>query len=282
MPLPLVIPLAVGAGLAAAGGIGAATSGALGRGSRVSKYGVDRNSYLLGGSDTYAADRAAGFRSRASLSAGRRFIDQTGTNDALAGAARAREGQDRLAFRLNEAVDGRGPSVAEEQMRAGVGAAARNALNVAATSRGGNYAGSAVAAQDANAVSAAEANNAAAQLRAGEQTQARQELANLYASQRSGDVAVAGASQGAQRLELEQAGLNDADYNAMAQNELEYQRAALQGTIAYGQADLQSGLQAQNINAQLDEAARQRRAAFWGGLFNAGAGVASMGIGGRR
>jgi hypothetical protein len=195
-------------------------------------------------------------------------------------------------------------SAGQQQMKAGTEDAALNALNVAATSRGGAAAGASMAALDANVLGAQRANRDGAILAAQERAQARGELASLTSNIRQGDMQAMDAEQGyarlgqdaarlgqglsglgmqqqgielqQQELELRQMGLNDEQIRAYLQGELAVNRDELQGSMAYGQADLQAGLQAQNLNAQLEESARQRKAAFWGGLFNAGAGVAGM------
>ncbi len=278
MPLPL-IPLAVAGGLAAAGAIGTAASGALGSGRKVGKYQIDRTNYSLGGDGGYARRRAAELQGVAEEAYGRNVVGASGARDAYGRSLEARAGQDRLAANLEARVLGQGgPSVAEMQLRRGQVAATQGAQNVAANARGGNYANASVAASDAATQGAANANEQAAMLRAQEQAQAEQRLAELYAAQRSGDFA---EGQGLGGLALQERGVNDAQYNAGINQELSFGQADLQGSIAYSNADLQAALQEQKINAELAEAARQRKAQFWGSLIGAGAGIAGSAVGRR-
>jgi DNA-binding transcriptional MerR regulator len=332
MPLPLAVPLIVGGALAAGGVIGSAASGALGKSKHVNKYGVDRTNYTYGGAPDFAEAMRRRLQASGQDAGKRNVLSGTDATDYRAGIAdyragmgdyrtglegyqaaqkqqqQARAEQMQQLSALSRAAMPGAESAGQQQMRAGTEDAALNALNVAATGRGGAAAGASMAALDANVLGAQRANRDGAILAVQERAQARGELAGLTSAIRQGDMEAMQAEQGyarlgqdaarlgqglsglgmqqqgielqQQELELRQMGLNDEQIRAYLQSELAVNRDELQGSMAYGQADLQAGLQAQQLNAQLEEAARQRKAAFWGGMFKAGAGIAGLGMGG--
>lgn len=164
-------------------------------------------------------------------------------------------------------------------MSAGVGQAAKNAMNVAATSRGGNYANAAVSAQDANAQAAQRAVQDGGVLRAQESAAAREQLGGVLAGIRSGDFNAMSGAQAQSGLALQQQQQNDAYQRAMLEGELAINQGQLQGSMAYGDAQLQARLAAQGINANAYEAQKNRSNALWGAVIGGGAGAAGSMLG---
>lgn len=273
----------------------------------------DQGLYQYGGSAGYAD----GMRHRL-IGQGQQYGARnalTGTSDAdyrqgladyrtaLGQQNQTRAQQQQLAGRLSDAAQGVGPSLAGEQLKAGTEQAALNALNVAATTRGGG-AGAALAAQDSNMMGAQRANRDAAMARIQEINDARGQYAGLLSGMRGQDQAAMEAGQGLaqlgmgqqqiglqqQGLSLQQQGQNDAMVRAMLEGELAVNQGQAQGSQAYGAAQLQaalanqgaqvqSGLAAQGLNANAYDNYQNRMNAIWGGLMGAGGamGAAAMG-----
>jgi hypothetical protein len=286
MPLPL-IAAAIPAAIAVGGAVGGMLSNKKSRTRQ--PVAVDKANYTYGGYAGYAGRRRAEFEVEGRAAQGRDVttgLDASGYQSALAAQGAARTQQQSLASKLAMAADGYGPSVAQQQMQAGVAQSAKNALNVAATARGGNYANAAVAAQDANVQASQRAVQDGVIARIQEQTAARDQLGGVLAGMRSGDFeAMQGANaQNAlalqqQGLELDQMRANDAQRLGLIQAELGVNAGEAQSNMAYGDAKLRSGLAAQGINAQAEEAYRQRMSAIWGGLMSGGAAATGSMIG---
>lgn len=313
-----ILPLAaVGAGVAAAGLIGGLLSNKKAKTFQPIKYdkveAPYQSLYQYGGTPDYANQMRSRLMADGANAAGRNVLRNTSQADYRAGIADYRAGlaaqtqargqQQQLASQLFAASQGQGPSVAQEQQKAGTEAAALNALNIAATSRGGG-AGATISALDSNALAAQRANRDAATLRAQEINDARAQLAGVTDSIRQGDQAAIAAAQGYSRLGLEQQQIgqqqqslalqqmqqNDALRQALLEAELNVNNAQLQGSMGYGAAalqaaqanqaaQLQAGLAAQGLNANAYESWQQRNNALWGGLISGGgaAGAAALG-----
>ncbi len=279
MPLPLAIPLAMGA-VGVAGGI---ANQLFNKSKKVQPVQIDRANYQYGGSPDYFVNRQRDMQQAASMSGTRQAYDYNASqqNDAIASANMARDQQARLAGQLSEVVAGRGgPSVAEQQMRAGNAQAAKNALQVAASARGGNYASAAGAAQQQNAMAAQATNQQTGMLRAQEIAQARGELGSLYGQMRAGDVSTGQLAISGQQAQadaaMRQMQINDAKWQAAVGNELAMNNAQMQGGIALGNAQLQAGMAAQGMNAQQSAANKQQWANIFGGLAQGGGGMLGM------
>jgi hypothetical protein len=254
--------------------------------------GVNQRNFQYGGSNGERFGWIAENDAAARRSAGRDIVDLGQSNEAMGRAygaldqswqARAQQGQ--LAAQLQQAANGQGPSLAAMQLQQGQQQAAQNALNVAATSRGGAGAGAALAAQDANMRGAQAVNQQAAQARMQEQIQARGELAGVLGQMRGGDLsAMQGglsamqAAQGSQGLMLQQNAQNDAAQQYFLNQNAHIRDQQFAGQMGLSQAELQAALQAQSLTAGSREAQQQRNNALWGGLLSGGAGALSMGM----
>lgn len=122
------------------------------------------------------------------------YADYTQANQDYAQQQEARQRQMALGQQYQDVIDGKTASRAEMQMRAGQDATAQQALNLAASARGG---GSLLANQqaiNANALGQQNVNRDAAMLRAQEVEAARQGLGNTWNSVRQGDMSARGQS----------------------------------------------------------------------------------------
>jgi len=153
--------------------------------------------------DLTDAEKAMGFNEQMGLA--QEDIDQWGgyANRALGMADQARG--DQFASRGNAlnalamqqaAAEGRAPSVAENQMRAGLDQSQRQALGLAASGRG-NAAANMRNAMQQGAVAAGQANQQAGMLRAGEMAQARNAYSDASRSLRGQDMAREGQFESA-------------------------------------------------------------------------------------
>lgn len=316
MPIPLALA-AIPAAIAVGGAIGGALSNKKAKTYKPIKYdnvhAPDQGLYQYGGSPGYADAMRSRFQQMGTDYGNRNVLSATSDADyrqGLAGyeQARATQAQSRgqalqNISALSQAAQGTGPSAAVEQMRAGTEDAARNALNVAATQRGGGV-GATMAALDSNALAAQRANRDAAIVKQQEMARAQSDLAGSLASLRQGDVAVMQSAQGLaslgldrqridqqqQAMHLQQMGLNDEQQRALLQGELAVNQQQMMGNMAYGSmqmdaamanqgAQLQSGLAAQGLNANAYESYKNRMNALWGGLISGGAGATGAMIG---
>lgn len=159
----------------------------------------------------------------------------------LAGATRLTAGrQEGLNQQYEEALHGRGPSVAAEQQAQGLAAANRQALGVAASARGG--AGAQLAASQAAIRQGAESSQTAvgraAELRASEMATARGQYGGLLGQQRQQAV---GEQMGLAELAMKNRQTNDQRYQALlaARTAAENTRAGTYGakTAADAQAN---------------------------------------------
>jgi hypothetical protein len=190
------------------------------------------------------------------------------------GAARDARGQQQSQTqRLTSAADGRTPSVAENQLRAGLTQGLQNNLAMAASNRGSGS--SAVLAQrqaqNANAALSARTNAQAASLRAGEMAQARGELSQHLGQVRGQDLATAGVGTQMMGVGTQQMGigaqLGTAQAGLTQQADLANQQTAFQT----GQANLSAAQQTQiaNLNAQMTQQGMddQQKMAYLGAVL---------------
>ena len=268
MVAPLII---AGAAAAGAGLLGGAMSGAMGTGDHVDPYAVNQGAYTYGGSvEEQELERR---RLRALQQGAELRSAQQADYSGLAGV------NDRLAFLAGEyeaAIRGQRPSVAELQLQQAQDANASQALNLAASARGGVGAQMAAQrqAQQQNALAQQRTNQQAAQLRADEQARARGEASALYTQQ-------AGETMQQQefntRMRAEQTQMNDARSNALLGYQQQQQRDIMAGTMAAEDARRQAYQDATRTNVEIDEAGRKRKQAFWGGLLGGGGSALAAG-----
>jgi hypothetical protein len=176
--------------------------------------------------------------------------------------------QNRALGRFEDMAAGRGPSLAREQLASGQAEAQRRQMAMAAGASGG-AAGRQLAERNAQRIGSdaqLDTNRAAAQLRAQEQIGAMQASANLATGMRN-------ASQdggfNAQRFESEAMGMR-----------LGLEQQQMQGAMALDANKAATDRWTQEQNTKIAEANRQRKAALWGGVTNAGVGALTWGIGG--
>lgn len=243
--LPALI--AAGAGVGAVGLAGAYASGSMGKGPTVRAPSVNQGAYQWGGR---AGDAEA---ERARLE----NLEAAGRAD----AASARGLQGEAAGMYREMALGKGPSAGQAMLAQGMQRANADAANLAASARGGGGAQQAAMrrAQEQQATGAAKAANQAAMLRAQEQQAGIAGLAASGQAMRSADMA---AYQG----------------DLAAGHQVAGQQ--LQAQMAAEELRVRGEMWAAQQNAAADQASRQRKAALWGGLMNAGSSVATMGLGG--
>lgn len=256
-----MLPLALGAGMAAAGLIGSYASGAMKDTAKVTARDPNAQAYQYGGSADAAQRWRDDLAARQQQMGQRRDAWDPRLNNDIAA-------QNRALGRFEDMAAGRGPSLAREQLAEGQAEAQRRQMAMAAGASGG-AAGRQLAERNAQRVgadAALDANRAAAQIRAQEQIGAMQAAANLSTGMRN-------ASQeggfGAQRFESEAMGMR-----------LGLEQQQMQGQMALDQAGLQQDRWQQETNMQIEEANKARKGKLWGGLTNAGAGMMGMGLGG--
>jgi hypothetical protein len=164
----------------------------------------------------------------------------------LQGSQQARAQQQGTVNLLGAAAIGAVPSAAEQQLQQGLSAGLRQNLALAASARGtaANQAAARRAAINANAALTAQTQGTTAQLRAGEQAQARSELTGALGALRQQDLlgAQVGTTVSGQGLSAAQSQLG-ADTQTNLANLQAQQQAA--------QAQLQSTTQTNLTNAQI-------------------------------
>ena len=196
----------------------------------------------------------------------------------------ARQRQEALGQRLEDAMNGQVPSVAQMQLQQGLQSSTQQALNVAASARGGAGAGVAAqaAAQRAAATQGQAVNAQASQLRAQEMTQARQEAGALYNAMRAGDFQARGQDVGKQQLitgtELQSRQLNDARSMGLLHSSIQEQQAAMQAAGQNANLQMQGQVAVLNANSAAQQAAAARSAGLMGGMIGAGGQVLGAGV----
>lgn len=275
-------PMGAGAGMAAGGMLGGLLDGAYNTPGAVSPVQPDESLYDTSALDSISGDakkEAALAAARAAPEADWSMADQ---DRGLSLAARQR--QDALADELEAVLRGERTSLAQQQLRQGQIRAANEAENLAAQARGG--AGAQILgqqqAQQAQVVGQLETNRLAAEVRAREEADARGQLGSLLGQMRGQDLGQRGQSQDQSKFDvstvLQQTALNDAMKRAAWERELDAAKASGQ-TDQNLAAAKQGGQQAvQNLNAQREQAAQDRKADAVEGAVNAGGSMAQMGL----
>lgn len=165
----------------------------------------------------------------------------------------ARRGQRGLISQLQAQSAGRGPSLAEAQLRSAQDRSLKQQLAAAAAQRGGNQASLQRALARSQAEQAATVGQQAAQARIQEQLAARQQLAGALQSQRSQDLQAQNLQEQLQNQRLAQ--------------QLGASQAQQQASAALENLQTQQFLAAQGLSAQGVAAQQQAASQLTGGLF---------------
>lgn len=236
-------------------GLGLATGlvkGAVVGGDKVNQTPVDPNAYQYGGSPEATDLWRQELAQRDALAGGRLSLDAR-----LSDEARGR--QSALYDQYGALARGEGPSLAREQMRAGLDQSQQQASQQAASARGGagNQLLAQRYAQQTGAQLASSAAAQGAQLRAQEQLAALQAQAGLAGQMRQGDLSARGLSE--QRY----AGSLDARMGMEGQQ--------LQAQMARDAANRGDSIAVQMANQQAAEIARKRQAGLVQAIAETGA-----------
>jgi hypothetical protein len=176
-----------------------------------------------------------------------------------------RQSQIGLGKTFEDMIAGRGPSVAEQQMRMGQDAAikAAAAQTGLAASRGGGYGGLARGLAQTTAQTSQDVAGQAALLRAQEQQAAMQNYGGLLSGMRGQD------------LQGTQLGLQAEQLSAQDQQAKDSIRAQLMGLgLSAAQAEVQAQMQLEQMKLQ----GEQNKRGFWGGLANKVGSALTFGI----
>ena len=275
-------PLGAGVGMSLGGALGGALEGAFSDEDPVKPVQVDPALYGTPGYDQYLAGvdaRQAGYGNRAAPQ-----LDWSQANADRQLALEARNYQDQAAQSYLDVLSGKAPSLAQQQLQQGLTTANAQAMQQAASVRGGpgNLLLANQGAQRTAAANSLAANAAASQLRARELDLARGGLLASGSQMRGQDLEMRGQSQNQVKMgadvELAQTGLNDAMVRQLEQARM----AALQGQQAgrsdYADAVYGAQTGVQNINAQIQRDNAQRDRDMTAGIMNTGGQIASMGM----
>ena len=165
----------------------------------------------------------------------------------------SRTNQQKLIEALQAQAAGKGPSLVQEQLKAGTDRANALASSMAASQRGINPVLAARMATQAQGQNTMAAASQAAQLKAQEQLSAQQQLANAIQAQRSGDL---GQMQGWREMYGTSGGLG------MQQNQLGLQAASEQAKVAYQNQQLY--LAKKQLELQQAQEERAQMGQEWG------------------
>lgn len=213
-------------------------------------------------------------------------IDQSGFNRDLGFDDRAWGQQMDAQDMLMQQMQGRGNSVAQQQLTSGLNQAYQQQAMIAGGARGGgaNLAAAQSAAANASANLGGQAVAQGAMLRAQEQQAAQQQYAQNATQMRAAALQRAGMSaQMAQQqasLEMQQRGLGQQGrlaYEAMAQG---VDQAQLQAQMSAEQQNAQAGMSAAQLQFQRDQASNQMWRQLLGGAITAAGTVGGAMIGG--
>ena len=215
------------------------------------------------------------------------FADYTTADQDYARQQEARAAQMALGQQYQDVIDGKAPSLAEMQMRAGQDRAAQTAINMAASARGGGGMLAAQQAQQAGALGQQNVNRDAAMMRAQETAQARDAYGNLMNNVRGADLSSMGtradmaqAQAGINLTSEQQRYAQGMGYRQGADNVRSDQRDANIG-IAQGNQNARTALYTGQAQAAATERAANRQA--MAGLAGAGLGAAAtMYTGGKK
>lgn len=269
------------------GGGGGGVGETIGLGSADSIGARDPNAYSFGGRGSdYATDRLDYYDSRADMA--RRDAwrydkpdwDEFYRRQGQAGAAQGNLAA--LGGRLRNVEAGRGPSVAREQLYAGMQQNREAMASQAASTRGGagNQLFASRQAMQTSAANAQATNQQAAVLRAQEIAAARQQQADIYGSIRKGSMDLSGLEMQRQAFDQQ---------NDMARRNQAFNREQFYEDKRYGvdQAQQQGAMALQGSNLATDQAnaglyndAQKRRAEFTGSMVQTAAGAAAKAGGG--
>lgn len=275
-------PMGAGIGMSLGGALGGAVDGAFSDDPNVAPANVDPNLYGTPGYDDYLA--GLGSRQAAYGERGAPTLDWSQANQDRGYALQARGYQDQAAQSYLDALNGKGPSLAQQQMQQGLTTANALAMQQAASARGGpgNVLLANQQAQRTAAANSLATNAAMGQLKAREIAEARAGLLGAGSQMRGQDLDMRGQSQAQQKMgadvQLQQTGLNDAMQRQLEQGRL----AALQGQQgardAYAQDMLKAQMGVQGINAQTQQANAERDRQMVGGVMQTGGQLAGMGF----
>lgn len=275
-------PMGAGIGMSLGGALGGAVDGAFSDDPNVAPANVDPNLYGTPGYDDYLA--GLGSRQAAYGERGAPTLDWSQANQDRGYALQARGYQDQAAQSYLDALNGKGPSLAQQQLQQGLTTANALAMQQAASARGGpgNVLLANQQAQRTAAANSLATNAAMGQLKAREIAEARAGLLGAGSQMRGQDLDMRGQSQNQQKMgadvQLQQTGLNDAMQRQLEQGRL----AALQGQQgardAYAQDMLKAQMGVQGINAQTQQANAERDRQMVGGVMQTGGQLAGMGF----
>jgi hypothetical protein len=272
--MAMAVPLIVGGAMVAGGAIGTGVSGALSKTDSHQDPDPYRKDYWYGGSRS-AQDAYNAMVQQQAMAADQRAAPQLDYTQ----AQQARGLMAQSAQSYQDVLSGKTASVAELQRQQGQMQAAAQGYQQAASARGGG--GNAILAQRQAQQQAASAslggNRDAAMLRAQEQDAARGGLANVGNQLRAGDMAQQGQMADVSQRQM---GLNDsrnATYRGAQAHAFDQQLGA---GMAYDKQRIQSEQWAAEQNDKLTEAAKERKAAFFGSIMNMGGSIMGKGAGG--
>lgn len=275
-------PLGAGVGMGLGGAVGGALEGAFEDEDPVAPVQVDPSLYSTPGYDQYLAGvdgRQAGYEGRAAPQ-----LDWSQANADRQLALQARDYQDQAAQSYLDVLSGKAPSLAQQQLQQGLTTANAQAMQQAASVRGGpgNLLLANQQAQRQGAANSLAANAAASQLRAREMDLARQGLLSSGSQMRGQDLEMRGQSQGQVKMgadvELAQTGLNDAMVRQLEQARMAALQGQQQGRSDYAGAVYGAQTGVQNINAQIQRDNAQRDRDMTAGIMQTGGQIAAMGM----
>ena len=274
-----MLPLIIGGAIAAGGGLlGNALTGGFSKPKEVQAVLPDDQAYKWGGPNS------ATMRERGDQALTREALklDWSQANRDYEASYDARRQQQENVQDFRDVLSGKAPSLAQEQLKAGLDRALQNNAAQAAGARGSAQAMAARAAAFAGAEAGQKTAQDAAMLRAQEVAQARTGLTSALGQMRGQDFTARAGSQQQQQIigsnELDQRRLNDARSAMFWQSEMQKSQAELNAAMSKDAARM-GGINAANqANAAAQAAYQQRMAQMWGSLTNAGGGLMSQGI----
>lgn len=273
-------PMGAGVGMSAGGALGGAIEGAFDDPEAVTPTYVDPSLYDTSGYDSISADA----RAAAAAAAKRQgpAADWSLDNQSRDLRMDVRGRQMGMADELDAYLRGDKASLAELQARRAQLATANELQQQAANARGG--AGAQMAANrqamTLGTANSLESNARYNELRAQEEARWMAQKQGLLEGVAGADLSQRGADQGRSRFDVEAAQANQAQKDAMQRfyDDLRFKgvQGAAQANQAYGAAQQGAAGQVLGINAQREQAASDRDAAFTGKVMEAGAGYAGL------
>lgn len=275
-----MLPLIIGGAIAAGGGLlGNALTGGFSKPKEVQAVLPDDQAYKWGGPNS------ATMRERGDQALTREApkLDWSQANRDYEASYDARRQQQENVQDFRDVLSGKAPSLAQEQLKAGLDRALQNNAAQAAGARGSAQGLAARAAAFAGAEAGQKTAQDAAMLRAQEVAAARTGLTGALGQMRGQDFTARAGSQQQQQIigsnELDQRRLNDARSAMFWQSEMQKSQAELNAAMSKDAARM-GGINAANqANAAAQAAYQQRMGQMWGSLVNAGGGLMGQGIG---